>query len=67
MAVVRKEALERTQAETKLVVVAEPALDIAVQADRVAMGGAEFVGCALALQSPGGVVAIDPKVDDVDG
>jgi hypothetical protein len=63
----REKLLQRAQAVAQFTVVAKAALDVAVQAKGAAVTGAEPLRGTATLAAPGGVVAIHPEVDDIDG
>ena len=67
VAVGREEPLQRPQAVAKFVVVPETAFDVGIQCQGVAPAGAQGCGSTVAASSPGGVAAVDPEVDDIDG
>ena len=65
MPMVREEALQRTQVAAQFVVVPKPAFHIGVNRHGTTVVQTQFVTCLLALQAPGGVLAVHPQINDV--
>lgn len=63
----REKFLEGTQAMSEFVIVAKPTFNIAVNGHGVTVANAHFLNGPLALQSPDRVVAVYPKVNNIDG